>query len=124
MSEENKLILIVEDDTFLSNIYNKKLTKEGFNIMLAGDGEEGLAMIKKEKPALVLLDIILPKLDGFGVLEAKQQDEEIKDIPVIILSNLGQDSDVTRGKELGAKDFVVKSDTTLEGVVEKIRQYL
>ena len=123
MSEE-KRILIVEDDQFLSNIYQKKLTKEGFAIDVARDGEEGLAVMREKKPALILLDIIMPKLDGFGVLEEMQKDAELKKIPVIILSNLGQDSDVTRGKELGAKDFVIKSDTTLESVVEMIKKYV
>jgi DNA-binding response OmpR family regulator len=119
-----KTVLIVEDDAFLSNIYKTKLTKEGFSILMADNGEDGLAMIKKEKPALVLLDIMLPKMDGFEVLAEVQKDAALKKIPIVIMSNLGQDSDVEKGKGLGAVDYIVKSDTTLEHVIETVNKYL
>ncbi|HBK34545.1 MAG: Two-component response regulator [Candidatus Uhrbacteria bacterium GW2011_GWE2_40_58] len=123
MSEE-QTILIAEDDHFLSNIYQTKLKKEGFQVLIAKDGEEALSLIQEKKPSVVLLDIMMSKLDGFGVLEEMQKDKDLKKIPVIIMSNLGQDSDVQKGKELGAKDYIIKSDTTLVSVVETIRKYL
>ncbi|OGL93747.1 hypothetical protein A2239_00855, partial [Candidatus Uhrbacteria bacterium RIFOXYA2_FULL_40_9] len=91
MSEE-QTILIAEDDHFLSNIYQTKLKKEGFQVLIAKDGEEALSLIQEKKPSVVLLDIMMSKLDGFGVLEEMQKDKDLKKIPVIIMSNLGQDS--------------------------------
>jgi DNA-binding response OmpR family regulator len=122
--KNEKKILIIEDDSFLSNIYKTKLTKEGFSILMADNGEDGLAMIQSEKPALVLLDIMLPKMDGFELLEQVNKDARLKKIPIVIMSNLGQDSDVEKGKRLGAVDYIVKSDTTLEHVIETINKYL
>jgi DNA-binding response OmpR family regulator len=124
MRMKDKKILIIEDDTFLSNIYKTKLTKEGFSILMADNGEDGLALMKSEKPVLVLLDIMLPKMDGFEVLERVQKDAKLKKIPIVIMSNLGQDSDVEKGKTLGAVDYIVKSDTTLENVITTINKYL
>ena len=91
---------------------------------MADNGEDGLAMIQSEKPALVLLDIMLPKMDGFELLEQVNKDARLKKIPIVIMSNLGQDSDVEKGKRLGAVDYIVKSDTTLEHVIETINKYL
>jgi len=117
-------ILVVEDDKFLRELIVQKLLKEGYTTTEAIDGEEGLKMIKEEKPDMVLLDIILPGIDGFEVLKRAKEDEEIKDIPVIILSNLGQQEDVDKGVELGAKDYLVKAEFTPGEIVEKVRAIL
>jgi len=103
-----KTILIIEDDKFLRQLIVQKLLKEEYNVSEAVDGEEGIKKIKEEKPDLVLLDLILPGIDGFEVLSRMKKDEEISSIPVIILSNLGQREDVERGLNLGAVDYLIR----------------
>lgn len=120
MEKKDTKILIVEDDIMLNKIYQTKLSLLGYQVLAAYDGEEGLAMMKALQPHLVLLDLMLPKKNGFEVLEAAKQDMATSRIPVIILSNLGQESDIRRGAELGAVDFLVKSNVKLEAVVDKI----
>ena len=117
-------VLIIEDDKFLSRIYATKLNKEGIEADFSLNGEEGLKKMKEISPTLVLLDLIMPKLDGFSVLEAIQKDSSLKKIPVIVLSNLGQEEDVKKAKLLGAKDFIVKSDASIQDVVAKIKSYI
>lgn len=117
-------ILVVEDDKFLRELIVQKLLREGYTTAEAIDGEEGLRKIKEEKPDIILLDIILPGIDGFEVLKRAKEDEEIKDIPVIILSNLGQQEDIDKGVELGAKDYLVKAEFTPGEIVEKVRAIL
>jgi len=119
-----KKIAVVEDDKFLRKVYESKLPKEGFNVVSAGDGKAGLELIKKEKPDLVLLDLIMPVMTGFEVLEALKADTKFKTPKIIVLSNLGQDEDVVRSKELGAADFLIKSNLSIKEIVEKIKQYL
>ena len=115
-------VLIVEDDQFLRQLMARKLSEEKVTVLEAGDGGEGLEILKKEKPNLVLLDLMLPTMDGFTFM---QKMKEVKDTtPVVVLSNLGQDSDVTKAKGLGAKDYLVKSDLSLDEVVKKIRNIL
>jgi len=123
-SNAAKSILVVEDDQFLRDLIVKKLEEEGLNIIQAVDGEEGLQFIKENKPALVLLDLILPGIDGFEVLKQVKSDPETKDIPIIILSNLGQKDDIERGLELGARDFMVKAHFTPEEIVKKAKEVL
>ena len=120
MEKKDTRILIVEDDIMLNKIYQTKLTLLGYQVLAAYDGEEGLMMMSAHQPHLVLLDLMLPKKNGFAVLEAAKQDAKISRIPVIILSNLGQETDIRRGTELGAVDFLVKSNIKLEAVVDKI----
>ena len=120
MEKKDAKILIVEDDIMLNKIYQTKLTLLGYQVFAAYDGEEGLAMMSAHPPHLVLLDLMLPKKNGFEVLEAAKQDMKISRIPVIILSNLGQEGEIHRGMELGAVDFLVKSNVKLETVVDKI----
>lgn len=117
-------VLVVEDDKFLMKVYQSKLTKEGFNVLAVSDGEEAIAKAKAEKPQMVLLDLIIPKKDGFEVLAALKDDPELQSIPVLILSNLGQNEDLKKAMALGAVDYVVKSDMSIEDVLTKIRQYL
>lgn len=120
MEKKDAKILVVEDDIMLNKIYQTKLAMLGYQVFAAYDGEEGLMMMGEHQPHLVLLDLMLPKKNGFEVLEAAKQDAKLSHIPVIILSNLGQEGDVKKGVELGAIDFLVKSNVKLEGVVDKI----
>lgn len=125
MPEEKKhKILIVEDDTFLVKMYLERLQDEGFAVAVASNGEEGLQKVETEKPDLILLDMIVPKMNGFDFLKNIKKDEQAKNIPVLILSNLGQDQDVKLGKELGAVDYLVKTNYSLKTVIEKIRANL
>jgi len=121
---QNK-ILIVEDDNFLADIYKTKLELEGFKVTVATDGEKGLKMIQTKTPDLVLLDILLPKLDGFAILETvKQTDSAVKDLPIILLTNLGQNEEVQKGLKLGAADYLIKAHFKPAEVVEKIKKIL
>jgi len=117
-------ILVVEDDQFLRKIYLTKLSSENFDVITAVDGEEAISVSKKEVPDLILLDLILPKIDGFEVLRELKNDPKTRDIPVIILSNLGQESDIERGMKLGAQDYLVKARFSINEVVSKIRAAL
>ncbi|MFA5135082.1 MAG: response regulator [Patescibacteria group bacterium] len=120
----NSKILLVEDDKMLADMYITKFTKEGLKVMRAEDGAQGLAMAKKEKPDLVLLDIIMPKLDGFAVLKELKQDPNTQNTHVLLLTNLGQSEDVEKGKELGADDYFIKANHTPAEIVEKVRYML
>jgi len=117
-------VLIVEDDVFLSGIYRKKFEMEGFKVIMAGDGEVGWQAAKKKKPDIILLDILLPKLDGFAVLEKLKKDSETKNIPVILLTNLGQKDDVEKGLEQGAADYLIKAHFKPSEVVDKVNKIL
>jgi DNA-binding response OmpR family regulator len=119
-----KNILIIEDDKFLRDLIVQKVAKEGFNVSAAIDGEDGVKKIKEEKPDLVLLDLILPGIDGFEVLAQVREEESLKSLPVIILSNLGQREDVEKGLRLGAIDYLVKAHFTPGEIIYKIRQHL
>ena len=118
------LILVVEDDKFLRDLIVQKLKKEGFAVDEAIDGEEGLRHIKEVKPALVLLDLILPGIDGFEVLKRMKEFPDTAKIPVIILSNLGQREDVDRGLKLGAMDFLIKAHFTPGEIVARVKSTL
>ena len=120
----DKKILIVEDDKFLRELIAQKVAKEGFTMIQAMDGEEGVKKAKEEKPDLVLLDLILPSMDGFAVLTAIKGDSTIAATPVIILSNLGQKDDVEKGLKLGAADYLIKAHFTPGEIIEKIRSIL
>ena len=116
-----KKVLVVEDDQFLSNAYKLKLSKSGFDVSVASDGEIGIKLMKEDKPDIVLLDLIMPNVDGFTCLESIKADDSLKDVPVIVASNLGQDEDVERAKSLGAVDFIIKSNISIEEIVEKVK---
>ena len=118
-------ILIVEDDKFLRELMVRKLnTEQGFEVSSAVDGESGLKTMKEQKPDLVLLDLILPGIGGFDVLSQMNDDVALSHIPVIILSNLGQQDDVDKGLKLGAVDYMVKAHFTPNEIIEKVRQVL
>ena len=118
-------ILIVEDDKFLRELMVRKLTSEhSFEVLSAMDGESGLKAMKDQKPDLVLLDLILPGISGFDVLEKIKEEQCLTGMPVIILSNLGQQDDVEKGMKLGAIDYMVKAHFTPNEILEKIKQIL
>ncbi|MES3006009.1 MAG: response regulator [Patescibacteria group bacterium] len=121
---ERKKILLVEDDLLISQAYRFALGEAGFDVLLADDGKEALEKIKAEKPDLVLLDVIMPLVNGFEVLERlKKRGMEGKP-PVIMISNLGQAADIARGKKLGAVDFLVKSNISLKSMVETVKNFM
>ena len=119
---KKKLILLVEDDEFLAELYATKLNLEDYEVALASDGEKGLKMIKELKPDLILLDIILPKMDGFEILKNIKTNKNLKKIPVILLTNLSQKDEVKKGLELGADDYLIKAHFMPSEVVKKIKQ--
>ncbi|MFH1838136.1 MAG: response regulator [Candidatus Kuenenbacteria bacterium] len=122
---DNKIkILIVEDDFFLRRLCQKKLEKEGFEVFLAEDGNEGIQQAKKCLPDLILLDIILPNIDGFEVLKTLKEDSSTASIPIILLSNLGQKEDIDKGLQLGASDYLIKAHFSPQEIIDKIRETL
>jgi len=125
MAEKKKIkILLAEDDKFLSKVMSNKLLRKGFDVIIAGDGVEAVSKINFDKPDLVLLDLVMPNKDGFGVLEDIKKEGKFKKMPIIVLSNLGQDEDVKKAKSLGATDYMVKSDMPINEVILKIEKLL
>ena len=124
--EKNKKvkILIIEDDSYISDMYRIKLENSGFEVVVASDGIEGLKVLEKQRPDIILLDIVMPKVDGFGVLKMIKNNANYKDIPVILLTNLGQKENVKKGFELGAVSYIIKAHFTPSEVVEKIKGVL
>lgn len=120
----SKKILFVEDEPNLQKAVGEVLKQEGYTIFGAFDGAEGLEIAKKEKPDLILLDLILPKKDGFEVLKELKADEKMKDIPVIILTNLEGTGDVEKALNLGATTYLVKANYELEDILAKIKEFL
>ena len=119
--EEGKNVLLVDDDLTLREMYEERLKAEGFNIIQATNGEEALQKAKESKPNVILLDIMMPKVNGFDVLKELKADDELKTIPVIVLTALIQDVDRVQGKKLGAADYIVKSETMPGEVIAKIK---
>ena len=119
-----KKILIAEDDRFLATAYKIKLTKAGYEVRIAVDGVEALKALAEYVPDLIILDLIMPVKDGFAVLEELKKNDAWKKIPVIVASNLGQKEDMEKATNIGASDFVVKSDLSLENLITKIKKIL
>ena len=119
-----KKILLVEDEEIMIDLLQKKLTKEGYEISVARDGEEGLKVMKEARPDLVLLDIIMPKMGGFEVMEEMGKDKELKEIPVIVISNSGQPVELDRAQRLGAKDWLIKTEFDPQEVVDKVKKQI
>jgi len=124
MPNDKKKILLVEDDRFLSEMYVTKLTESGFDVEVAYDGKEGLAKIEEFMPNLILLDIVLPGMDGFEILQKIKKEESLKNILVIALTNLGQREEVEKGLRLGASDYIIKAHFTPTEVVAKVKRLL
>ncbi len=121
---ESAKVLLIEDDQSLLKIYSNKLRNNGYDVSVATTGDEGLRKAQTDIHNIVLLDLILPGTDGFEVLKELKSHEKTKDVPVVILSNLGQEADIKRGEELGAVDYLVKSDVSLMDLVDKVRKYI
>lgn len=119
-----KRILLIEDDPFLSEIYVSKFEDSGFEIEIAKDGAAGLQKIKDSAPDLILLDIVMPNMDGFEVLRVVKGDPAAKDIPIVILSNLGEQENVQKGLALGAAVYIVKAHYTPTEVVARVKEIL
>jgi len=119
-----KKILFIEDEFTLQETMGKFLEREGYKIIHALDGKIGLQLAKKEKPDLILLDLVLPKLSGFEVLKKIKEDEKIQNTPVIVLTNLGSSEDIKKILELGATTFLIKADQNLKDIAEKIKYAL
>lgn len=122
--DNRKKILLVEDDVFMLELLSDKLRKSGFEVHLATDGEECMKILKSLKPDLVLLDIVMPKLDGLEVLRRVKASPELSSMPIIVLSNLGQKEEIDRAMDLGAKDYIVKANFTTREIVEKLDSIL
>jgi DNA-binding response OmpR family regulator len=121
---DKKKILIIEDEDMLSTMYKVKFENEGYEAYTASNGADGLEMAPKILPNLILLDIIMPKIDGFAVLKKLKEDPKTKDIPVIMLTNLGQDEDISRGKEMGSAGYLIKANNTPAEVVDKTKGFI
>jgi DNA-binding response OmpR family regulator len=124
MSDKKIKVLIIEDEEMLVNMYISKFEKEGYQAEKASNGRIGLEQAKKIKPDIILLDIMMPEIDGFMVLKDLKNDIDTKNIPVIMLTNLGQEEDIKKGNQLGASDYLVKANLTPAQVVEKVKTIL
>jgi CheY-like chemotaxis protein len=121
-----KKILLVEDEEIMIDLLQRKLSKEGYEVSVARDGEEGLKKMREmdPKPDLILLDIVMPKMGGFEVMEEMAKDEKLKNIPVIVISNSGQPVELDRAKKLGAKDWLIKTEFDPKEVLEKVKKQI
>ena len=117
-------ILLIEDDKYIARAYTDGLTRAGYRIHNAYDGAEALAKLRTTRPDLILLDLIMPVLDGFEVLKKIKADDRLKSIPILVLSNLGHEKHVKQALDLGANDYLVKSNHSMADIVKKIREYL
>ncbi|MEK7516947.1 MAG: response regulator [Patescibacteria group bacterium] len=117
-------ILLIEDDRFFQKFYSRKLAEQNIETAIASDGEEGLLKMRQFMPNLVLLDLIMPKVDGFAVLKARLEDPNLIKIPVIVFSTLGQEQDIENAKKLGATDYVNKSFFEFSSMMEKINNIM
>jgi len=124
MTKPKIKILIVEDEDFLLDLYEAKLEQSGFEVVKASNGEEGVSLARLELPNLILLDILMPKVDGYDMLRQLKGSHETKDIPVVIFSNLSQKKEIEKGLKLGAKDFIIKTSVTPTEMMVKVREYL
>lgn len=124
MPTKSPIVLLVEDDKSLIEMYQVRFQEEGFTILLAEDGATGLQFARERHPSIILLDIMLPKMDGFAVLTELKKDSGTKHIPVLMMTNLGQQADIDKGHQLGADDYIVKSSLTPSQVAEKIKTFL
>lgn len=120
----SKKILIAEDDVFIMEMYSMKLVSEGYEVISASDGKEAINKIKREKPDLIMLDILMPKMDGKEMLKKIKSEKDLSSIPVVVLTNVGEQDSVKDILDLGAKDYLIKSNFTPDEVVEKVKEYV
>lgn len=124
MDANKKKILLIEDDPFLSSLLKNRFSKEGLDVMYAKDGQEAITILKDAQPDVILLDLILPKKSGFEVMETIRQDPQLRDAPIIIISNLGQPEDMQKGQELGAVEYFVKAKTSIDDLVKNVLDFM
>lgn len=124
ISNGAKKILIIEDEKIMIELLQQKLAGEGYEVQVAEEGEEGLRRMRKMKPDLVLLDIIMPKMGGMEVLERAQKDKELKKIPIIVISNSGQPVEIDKVQKLGARDWLIKTDFDPQEVIKKVKEQI
>lgn len=124
MEEYKKKILIIEDDDHVSKVYQVKFMKEGYNTVFINNGEEAVEKIAAEKPDLIILDLMMPRKDGFVILEEIKKEPNLPKIPILVLSNLGQQSDKDRALGLGANEYMVKVNFSMQEVIEKAKSFL
>lgn len=117
-------ILLIEDDKFLRKVIVRKLVSDGHEVVQAIDGEKGIFAAREGKPDLILLDLVLPEIDGFEVLALLKRDNDTKNIPVIVLSNLGEKENVKKGLEMGAADYLIKAKLDPSEIAERIEKVL
>lgn len=122
--QQQQKILLIEDDKFITDLIAMRFKRDGMALDYAENAEVGLAKIKTEKPALILLDVILPGMSGFEFLKKIKADKETASIPIIILSNLGQKVEIEQGMKLGAKDYIIKATHDLSEIIQKVKQTL
>jgi DNA-binding response OmpR family regulator len=124
MSENQKSVLIIEDDIHISKVYEIQIKKEGFLAIIARDGEEAIRILENETPDLIILDLMIPKKDGFAVLQEIRKNSKFSELPVLVISNLGQKSDEIRAMDLGATEYLIKIDHPIQELINKIKSYL
>jgi len=124
MAKQKTKILIVEDEESLLFLYSIKLEQSGYEVIKASNGQEGFSLAKKELPNLILLDILMPEVDGYEMLASLKKDKATKNIPAIIFSNLSQKDEIEKGLKLGAKDFIIKTSITPRELEDKVKEYL
>lgn len=120
----NKTVLLAEDDILICQAYKYGLEGQGFDVIIVNNGEDAIKMAKKKKPNLILLDILMPIKNGFEAAEEIKNDSELADIPIIILSNIMEDTDIDKGNKIGISEYFVKSNLTMKEVISKIRKYV
>lgn len=119
-----KKILIIEDEKIIGDLLERKLTGEGYSVVITTNGIDGLIKMREDRPDMVLLDIIMPKMGGFEVMEEMNKDKTLKDIPVIVVSNSGQPVEIDRIKKMGAKDWLIKTEFDPQEVLEKVKKQI
>ena len=124
MADKKTKVLIIEDEKMLVDMYASKFNKEGFEVEEALTGKQGIDKAKEINPDIILLDIIMPEVDGFAVLKELKNNQKTKNTPIIMLTNLGQDEDIEKGKKFGAVDYLVKANLTPREVVGKVKKIL
>lgn len=123
-SKSNKFILVAEDDMFYANVYKVKLAHEGYEVQVVGNGDWVMRSIAEKIPDLILLDLVMPVKDGFETLREIRADDRYKNIPVVVLSNLGQEEDIERAKQTGATDYLIKTNISIQQLLETINKYV
>lgn len=123
-NNKTKKILLVEDEELIIDLLQRKLEAEGYEVFTARDGVEGIEIMKKTKPDLVLLDIIMPRMGGFEVMKIMEKDKDLKDIPVVVISNSGQPVELDRARKLGAKDWLIKTEFDPKEVLAKVKKQI